>query len=181
MVSFDISEEPNEINDVYTSSVVYKTTKDIISDIAFESEDDAIICDCIIDDLERDIADNVKNMKCAQIPFIGCIRINPVLKEISNKKLHLSTIRKSLTKEQYKEHVKSYVIDIKKRQSEKDKLNLIFYKIRRHNRKKYDYYCKRLGRNYAELFIKAIYWLKEVPFDAEWESKYQELKMKNNL
>jgi len=173
--------EKNDIEEINESLVIVKNKKDIISEIDFDTEDDMLLCDAIIDNLEKDISDGVKNNKCVQIPFIGCIRVNPVKREFSKYKKNFSVIRNSVTKEQYQNYVKNYIVDIRKKQSEKDKLRLIFYKLKRHNKKKYNYYYQRFGRNYAELFILSIYWLKEIPFDAEWEIKYQELKKEHDL
>ena len=115
-------------------------------------------------------------MKVAQIPFIGCLRINPVKRKLREAKLHLSSVRKSLTKEQYKEHVRSYVIDLKEQQAKADRIKLAIIRIRRNNKKKYDTLFKRLGKAYAEMFIYSIYILEEIPFDNEWEEQYQSLK-----
>ena len=38
-------------------------------------------------------------MKTASIPYIGCVRINPVKRSLREAKLHLSAVRKGLSKE----------------------------------------------------------------------------------
>ena len=53
-------------------------------------------------------------------------------------------------------------------------------KIRRNNKKRYEELYKKLGRAYANMYIKAIRLLDYVPFDLEWEEHYQELKGKNS-
>ena len=160
-------------------SIISKNKNDILNELDFENEEEKLLCDSIINNLEKDMSDAIKNMKVAQIPHIGCIRINPVKREFRNSKLHLNTIRKSVSKEQYKEHVRSYIIDLKEKQELKDKEKLIFIRIRRNNKKRFEMLFKKCGKAYANLFIMSIYWLKEVPFDKEWEEHYQQLKENN--
>ena len=168
------NEQLNEADVEYI--IVSKNKNDILNELDFENEEERLLCDSIISNLEKTASDTIRNMKVAQIPFIGCLRINPVKRKLRDAKLHLRAVRKSLTKEQYKEHVRSYVIDLKEKQIEEDRIKLVFTRIRRNNKKKYEQLFKKCGRAYAELFIMSIYWLKEVHFDQEWEEHYQSLK-----
>lgn len=156
--------------------IVSKDKNDILNELDFKDEEEKLLCDSIITNLEKTASDTIRSMKIAQIPFIGCLRINPVKRKFRDSKLHLKTIRKSLTKEQYKEHVRSYIIDLKEQQKEEDKLKLIFTRIRRNNKKRYEELFKNCGKAYAEMFIMSIYWLKEVPFSQEFEDYYKSIK-----
>lgn len=156
--------------------IISKTKDDILNELDFENEEERLLCDSIITNLEKNASETIRNMKVAQLPFIGCVRINPVKRKLREAKLHLSAIRKNISKEQYKEHVRSYIIDLKEQQKKEDALKLIFTRIRRNNKKKYDIYYKRLGRAYAELFIMSIYWLTEVPYSQDFEDYYKSLK-----
>ena len=161
----------DNINELVTEAdieylITSKNKYDILDELDFENEEERFLCDSIISNLE----------KTASIPYIGCVRINPVKRSLREAKLHLSAVRKGLSKEQYKEHVRSYVVDLKEKQKEKDRIKLLFAKIRRNNKKKYEILFKTCGKAYAELFIMSIYWLKEVAFDQEWEEHYQSLK-----
>lgn len=168
------NEQLNEADIEYI--IVSKDKNDILNELDFENEEERLLCDSIISNLEKTASDTIRNMKVAQIPFIGCLRINPVKRKLRDAKLHLRTVRNSLTKEQYKEHVRSYVVDLKEKQKEEDRIKLAFIRIRRNNKKKYEQLFKKCGRAYAELFIMSIYWLKEVSFNQEWEEHYQSLK-----
>lgn len=173
-MEYDVPVDINEADSEYV--IISKNKNDILNELDFEDEDERYLCDAIISNLEKSAADTIRNMKVAQIPYIGCIRINPIKRELGKAKLHLSSVRKSLTKEQYKEHVRSYVIDLKEQQAKADKVKFDILRIRRNNKKKYDKLFKSLGKAYAEMFIFAIYIMDEVPFDAEWEEHYQSLK-----
>lgn len=152
--------------------IVSKVKNDILDELDFENEEERLLCDSIITNLEKTASDTIRDMKVAQIPFIGCLRINPVKRKLRDAKLHLQSVRKSITKEQYKEHVRSYVIDLKERQIKEDRIKLVFTRIRRNNKKRYEELYKKLGKVYAELFIMSIYWLKPIEFDAEWQEQY---------
>lgn len=168
------NEQLNEADIEYV--IVSKNKNDILNELDFENEEERLLCDSIISNLEKTASDTIHDMKVAQIPFIGCLRINPVKRKLRDAKLHLRAVRNSLTKEQYKEHVRSYVVDLKEKQKEEDRIKLAFARIKRNNKKRYEQLFKICGKAYAELFIMSIYWLKEVPFDAEWEEHYQSLK-----
>ena len=175
-MSVEVNEHINEIADEY--QIIVKNKNDILNEMDFENEEERVLCDDIITNLEKMIADSISSMKVAQIPFIGCVRINPIKRKLRDSKLHLSNIRKSLTKEQYKEHVRSFVIDMKEKQKQEDRNKVVFHRIRSNNKKRYEELFKRCGRAYAELFIMSVYWMKEVPYDADWEFQYQVLSGK---
>ena len=177
-MSVEVNEHINEIEDEY--QIIVKNKNDILNEMDFENEEERVLCDDIITNLEKMIADSISSMKVAQIPFIGCVRINPIKRKLRDSKLHLSNIRKSLTKEQYKEHVRSFVIDMKEKQKQEDRNKVVFHRIRSNNKKRYEELFKRCGRAYAELFIMSVYWMKEVPYDADWEFQYQVLSGRIN-
>lgn len=174
----DVSEQLNELEEEY--QIICKTKNDILNELDFENEEERVLCDSIISNLEKTAAETISSMQIAQLPLIGCVRINPVKRQLSDAKLHLSAVRKSLTKEQYKEHVRSFIVNLQEKQKEKDRLKFTFVRIRRNNKKKYEELFKKCGKAYAELFIMSIYWLHEVPYDAEWEFQYQVLSDKIN-
>lgn len=156
--------------------IVSKNKADILNELDFKSEEEKALCDSIISGIERMAAKEIRNMNIVQLPLIGCVRINPIKKEFSNNKTNLSVVRKSITKQQYKDHVRSYIYHIKNQQQEKDREKLALFRIRKNNKKRYEKLFKLCGRCHAELFIKSVYWLKEVPFNQEWEEHYQSLK-----
>lgn len=156
--------------------IISKDTNDILNDMDFVDEDERLLCESIITNLEKYAAASIKDMKIVSLPFIGCVRINPIKRKLRDAKLHLSLIRKNMSKTDYKQYVKDIVDEFGEEMSKADTEKLIMTKIRSNNKKRYDEYYKKLGRAYAEMFIYSIRLLKEVPFDIEWEEYYQELK-----
>lgn len=123
----------NEADEEYV--IISKTKDDILNELDFKNEEERLLCDSIITNLEKNASETIRDMKVAQLPFIGCVRINPVKRKLREAKLHLSAVRKSISKEQYKEHVRSYVIDLKEQQKKEDSLKLIFTRIRSNNKR----------------------------------------------
>lgn len=165
-----INNDIEELNDEF--ALITKNKSDIINEMTFANDDDKLLCSAIITNVERMIADSLHKMKTVSIPLIGRVRINPVHKEFVDSKLHLSAIRKGLTKEQYREHVRSYYTDLIKKNENKDKEKLVLNKLKRINKTKYEYLFKQCGKAYADLYIVAITLLKEIPFDNEWQETY---------
>ena len=161
-------------------SIITKNTKDILNDMNFEDEDDRYMCYSIINNLEKFASDSIRAMKIVSLPFIGCLRISPVRRKLRDTKLHLHNIRQAMTKEEYKEYVTGLVKEWNEEQREADAEKLLMTKIKRNNKKKYEELYKKLGRAYANMYIKAIRLLDYVPFDLEWEEHYQELKDKSS-
>lgn len=161
-------------------SIITKNTKDILNDMNFEDEDDRYMCYSIINNLEKFASDSIRDMKIVSLPFIGCLRISPVRRKLRDTKLHLHNIRQAMTKEEYKEYVTGLVKEWNEEQREADAEKLLMTKIKRNNKKKYEELYKKLGRAYANMYIKAIRLLDYVPFDLEWEEHYQELKGKSS-
>lgn len=160
--------------------IISKDTNDILNDMDFVDEDERLLCESIITNLEKYAAASIRDMKIVSLPFIGCVRINPIKRRLRDAKLHLSLIRKNMSKADYKQYVKDIVDEFGEEMSKADTEKLIITKIRRNNKKHYDEYYKKLGRAYAEMFIYSIRLLDEVPFDIEWEEYYQELKGDDN-
>lgn len=169
--------EHTELYDIDNEYVIIsKDTDNILDDLDFKNEDDRILCKSIIDNLEKQAAAEIRKMKVVQLPLIGCIRIDPIKRRLRDAKLHLSLMRKNMSKADYKQYVKDIVHEFGQEMDKADREKLIMKKIRTANKKQYEMYYKKLGRAYAEMYIYSIRLLKEVPFDADWEEQYQSLK-----
>ena len=159
--------------------IISKDTNDILNDMDFNDEDERLLCESIINNLEKDAAAGIRDMKIISLPFIGCIRINPIKRKLRDTKLHLSLMRKNMSKADYKQYVRDIVTEFREDMEKADSEKLIMTKIRRNNKKRYEMYYKKLGKAYAEMFIYSIRLMKDVTFDKEWEEYYQSLKGEN--
>lgn len=168
-----------ELND--NLDLIVKTKSDILEELNFKTDDDKFLCESIIDNLESTVFNNVRDGLTVSIPYIGTLRKNPIRELINDNKQHLSNVRKCLSKEEYKSYMREYITDAKIKQKAKDRLKYILKQIRSKNKNKYEKYYSTFGRAYAELYLNAIYWMKEIPFDAEVEEMFQKLSNKDEF
>lgn len=148
---------------------------EIINNIK-HNEDDGILIKSIISELEKNVAETIRAGECANIPRIGCVKINSIKRTIYSSHLGFKIARKNMTKEEYKQHVGSWVIEHKIKQKEKEENDKYLRKLRAINKKKYDFMFTNINKSYADMFIFAITKLDEIPFDKDFEELYQSLK-----
>lgn len=166
-----------EVNEDFR--IITKNKSDILNEMEFASEDDKLLCESIIDSLENTIFESVRGGLTVSIPYIGNLRKNQVYEELNKKSKNFKAIRSYLSKSEYKQFVSDTIIDIKEEQIKKDKIKQVLTNIKRINKKKYEKYYIDFGRAYAQLFLIAIYWLKEIPFDSEVQYMYDKLRKEN--
>lgn len=157
---------------------VVNNREDILDALEFKSLEDRFMCDSIIESMDTDIAELIKNNKVANIPFIGCVRKNPIRKVITDNFNNFRIARTHLSKEEYKEHVRCIVDDAKEQLKEEEFRKRHINKVRSKNKKKYERYFLTYGKAYAEAYIQALLWMEEVPFNPEVEEMFE--IMRNN-
>ena len=147
----------------------------ILDDIHFETEDDKLLMKDIISNLESVVAEEIKNGKCVQIPYIGSLRKNPLKETLEKNRTNFRIAAKSLSKEGFKEHC-SLVFKKKK-----DELRIQDYKkaklkqIRKRHQKEFEQLYINIGPAYANMYIFSKTLMKAVEFNEEFEDKIQEL------
>lgn len=148
---------------------------DILNDIHFEKEDDKLLMKDIISNLEFVIAEEIKNGKCVQIPYIGSLRKNPLKETLEQNRTNFRIAAKSLSKEGFKEHC-SLVFKKKK-----DELRIQDYnktklkQMRKRHQKEFEQLYVNIGPAYANMYIFSKTLMKAVDFNEEFENKIQEL------
>lgn len=158
-----------------------KTNKDILSEITFDNEDDALICESIIKSLESYAAKKINENKAVQLPYIGVVRKNPIKCSLQKQKNELKLLRKTTDKENYKQIVKEKIYNIKKEQEDIKNNNIRLNKIKVTYKKEYEKYCKTIGVAFADAFILSKTLFEYIPFDKEVQRMYDELnKSKDN-
>lgn len=170
-----ISEELNQVD----YRIPYKERKDIIDSINFKNDDERRICSSIIKSLENQIANALDAHKVISIPYLGGVRINDVRREfIKTCRQPLSTAKLDMTKKAFKELSSAMYANIKFKHELADDRRKYEYGFKRANKKKYEELCNTFGIAYANLYLKALSWLREVPFNEEFELQYKELRNK---
>lgn len=154
---------------------VEKDINDILEDIEFDNIDDELICKDIITHLETTAAEEIKNDKCVQLPFIGSIRKNPLRKVLDENRTAFKFVAKNFSKEDAKAHYASVF------QEKKNELRLEDYKkaklkeVRNRNKTKYEQLYTHLGPAYANMYLNAILMMRMVEFNQDFEDKIREL------
>lgn len=167
--------QPNQIHDYeFEFPVLVKEMNDIIEDLKVD-EDDSIMYKSIIGSMDKMIFESAANDKCASIPYVGCVRINPTYISIRDNGKVFKEARKRMNKIEYKQFAIDTIKTYKDKEKAADKFKFRMQKIRFKNKAKYEELYKNLGKAYADMFLYSIYLFKEVPFDADWEYKYREL------
>lgn len=166
---------PNNINDADIEySIVVKNHNDIISELTDDATE-KLIYESIIGSLESVASKTVKNKKIAQLPSIGCIRINPLREVIKSNHVAFKIAKKNMNSEQYKSHVKEIIIDARQTMAINDARKLAIKRIRSKNKKRYDLLYINIGKAYAEVYILSLLLLRVVPYDDEVQQHLEEL------
>lgn len=171
--------DKNVIDNIYDSDLnnelEVNTMKDIINSIGFKSEEDKLMCEVIITNLEKYAAENIKQSKTVNIPYIGCIRKSPLREAIVSHRFDFKKARLSMSKEEYKDYVRQSIDKLKKEERRKNNLKRELYKIQKINHKQYNKLYESVGKTYADFYIFAIYCLTPVEHNEEFEELYREL------
>lgn len=147
---------------------------DVVELVGYDADSSTFLKE-IIEHYDSEIANGIKNHKVAKIPYIGNIRRNTIREEFrkAKSKIRLTDIRKTTTKEKYKEYTKTLYIDSANKAKRDDRLRVIFKINRALHRDKYDRLCATAGKPYADMFIYCMGIMKVVPTTPNKYSKYK--------
>lgn len=154
---------------------VEKDIEDILTDINFKNLNDELVCKDIILHLENTAAEEIKNDKCVQLPFIGSIRKNPLRKVLIDNKVNFKLAAKNLNKDEAKEYFASVFREKKQEMRKADYERAKIIEVRNKNKIKYEQYYTHLGPAYANMYLRAILMMRMVEYDQEFEDRIKEL------
>ena len=147
---------------------------DVVELVGYDTDNSTILQE-IIDDYDKEIAYALKHNKVAKIPYIGNIRRNAIRKEFKKIKnsIRLTDIRKTMTKEEYKNHTKELYISAANKARRDDRLNVIYKVNRALNRNKYDRLVATAGKPYANMYIYCMGLMSVIPTTPVKESNIE--------
>ena len=147
---------------------------DVVELVGYNADSSTILKE-IIDNYDSEIANGIKNHKVAKIPNIGNIIRHTSREEFrkAKSKIRLTDIRKTTTKEKYKEYTKNLYINSANKARRDDRLRVIFKINRALHREKYDRLCATAGKPYADMYIYCMGIMKVVPTTPNKYSKYK--------
>lgn len=154
---------------------VEKDINDIIEDLNFDNENDALLTKDIISHLENTAAEEIINDKCVQIPFIGSIRKNPLRKVLDKNRTAFKLASKQLSKGAFKEYTASVFQEKKNEMRLEDYKKAKIKEVRNKNKTKYEQYFTHLGPAYANMYCQAILMMRMVEYNQEFEDIIKEL------
>lgn len=156
--------------------IIVKDSNDILNEINFSNDNDALIMKTIISNMERDIANELVKGHTVAIPFIGRVWKNPARELLRPYKKELFENSKYMSREEYIEECKKLFGEVRKELDYLDFVKGALKRIKMKNKVKYDKYFLSLGKTYADMYIKSIYWLSYVPYDQEVQDQFDRLK-----
>ena len=156
-------------------NIINKSIKDIVNDINYKNEDDAILCESIINSLESYAAKKLKEGKCVQLPYLGTLRKHEVKSRFNEQSIELKGLRKSVTSEEYKKIIKDKAKSIILELQEENKNKRIFNEIKRVYKNKYEDYCKTIGQAYADMWIYSKTLFEPIEFNEEVQRQFDEI------
>lgn len=147
---------------------------DVVELVGYDADSSTFLKE-IVEHYDSEIANGIKNNKVAKIPYIGNIRRNTIREEFrkAKSKIRLTDIRKTTTKEKYKEYAKSLYINSANKAKRDDRLRVIFKINRASHRKQYDRLCATAGKPYADMYIYCMGIMSVVPTTPNKYSKYK--------
>lgn len=177
-VNFGKVEDNNR--ESYNESFAIQVVKidDILNDLHLTEEEKLIYKDLILD-YEKFAAENIKKHNTVLLSHIGSISKRVGLEAIGKRRKELHEYRKTCTKEEYKDYVRSIMFEATKKFDEEKSKERIIKNTKIRNNTKYNKYLKNMGKAYADLFILSVSKFNVIEFDQEYEEAYQNL-IKNN-
>lgn len=164
-------------NDIDIDYVLIYKDKKLIIDSLDLSDDDKIICNDIVDNLEKSLASHIKEHKTVSIPFIGTVQKNWYKDAIKANYKQLKEYKESHTKEEYDKHFKELCENIKAEHIEKETAERKAKKFKRSVLPKYVNLVDKKGTAYANAWLKAMSCFEVVEFDPEIEEVYERFRV----
>lgn len=167
------------LNDLSIDSSVDKIERvtldraDIFRSIDFKSDEDRYLCELIINDYEKQVAQHLNDCDISLIPYIG--RVRRSLKTMNKK-----TVIKP--KGMFDAEFKEYLPTLRKlgwcKMDRNSQISRFLRRLKTANQVTYTRLASSYGVAHANMYLASIIFLREVPFDEEWQNQYLELEKK---
>lgn len=118
----------------------------------------------IIEQLEKDALDFLKDGVWTGIPFIGNIRRNQVKQRETSEKQQalINDVKESVSEEEYLLFRRNLRTDNVKAIKATRYFNYIASRMANHNRKQFKMLCNKKGERFAKIFIASLYDMKPI-------------------
>ena len=136
--------------------LIYKDRQNIIAEFNFDSDEERIMCESIIESLENTAAREYAKEKCVSFPFTGKMQTNILRKRVAYNYKEFKQARETMTTEEYSKFRDTKIRGFYKEQQSKE----ANFKADKANRNKYfmlwNLLARRKGFPYANCYIKFL-------------------------
>lgn len=158
-------------------TLIYKDRDLILDNIGFDKEDDRLICEAIIDNLEQEVAKNIKLGNNISIPFLGTIERNWYKQGIRDNFKELKEYKNTHSEEEYKEYFNAVCNNIKADHKELEDKHKRQKRFKSKVLPRYVNLCKNRSVVYANAWLKTLSFMTVVEFDPEIEEVYERFRL----
>lgn len=175
-----MEEDNDDIKDIYEVDLIDHNDIDIydskrIIDMMNCSSNDEAIYKHMINCIEKFTRKMIDDGNTVSIPFVGRVSRNFVINSMRNNKT-LKVASKIMDRKEYRKFAAEEYEYYKNKYRDQQHFKTFCSKIKNTYKKRYEEYYNKLGKAYADAFIFSRSIFVPIPFDEEWENKYQELK-----
>lgn len=162
----------NSLNNYAIQTV---NTDDILNSLKFHTIQERALVKSIIENLEEDIATGFKEGLIVAIPNIGTLWKDKLPEELRKRNKELWDKKHEISKEEFIEYVKDVRRDIKNQIKEDANKRKILNKTKYKFKKKYNELVVSRGKEYADVYICALLWLKPIDYNQEVQDQYDKI------
>lgn len=155
--------------------ILQEVTMDVILDDLHINSVERSITKSIILGIERDAAAAIKEHIVVSLPNVGNVLKDATQVKIKEHWQEIQEAKATLTKEKYKEFIKTLRKKIKDELAEQYRIRRTLEKFKRSHRKRYDEVCKIYGLAYGNLYLQSILWMTDIEFNPDVQEQYDRL------
>lgn len=152
------------MNNLLAKKIIKHSQKDILKYLNKNDKDTKII-KSIITQIEDVAAEGLNNNLCVSIPYLGRIRKSPFKLMMREGRILLHDAKQKLTKEEYIEYRKNLYKEYRDKCLDLDYTKVYFDRLLRINKKYYNKIYVSCGKQYANLWLKRIAYLRIIEHD----------------
>lgn len=168
----DIDINEQFVGDSFNEYVLQKVDiNNIIPDLNLSDEESALVKSIILS-LEEEASKCIKENLVVTLPNMGTIRRDNFNDVLRNHNKEIKFARANMTKEDFRDYMKDLRKAVRADIKESYLKRRLNEQIRRGKFKIYERLAVERGKTYAELYVKAIHWLRSVDYDPDVQKQF---------
>ena len=159
-------------DDNFQYVLIYKERDNILDDIEF-TEEERVLCDSIIDNLERFAFNAMNHDKCIAIPFLGTIEKHWSKSAFKEHYKEFQEVKKTSTREEYDSYVQRIMSDARKERLDREHKIKTMRRFKNKMLPKWNNLVNKKGVAYANFWLYSITHFDVIEFDEEIQEIYE--------